>query len=131
MLTHFKINSALIICLAFIFRVLFVNVGVISALTASQTKTFTKHQFSSGTKKRMIVETQSNSITSENSPMEVCEEDSNEENGAKSYSFFLIQVLFSFASNNLDTQLTKIPDFSKYAPYTSSDRLLAFQVFRI
>ena len=131
MLAHFKINSALIICLAFIFRVLFVNVGVISSLTSLQTKAFTKPNLSLNTKRQLIAETPANSVTAENSPMEACEEDSNEENEVKSNSFFLIQVLFSFALNTVDPQLTKTTDFSQYASYTSSDKLLAFQIFRI
>ncbi|WP_317898100.1 hypothetical protein [Aurantibacillus circumpalustris] len=131
MLTNLKINSAIVICVAFIFRVLFVNIGIISSLSAQQNKGAIKSHFSSTMKRRKIVETTANPITAENSPMELCEGESNEENQLKSTPLVLIQILYSFFSNNLKTGLEKTYSFFAYSTFSSSPRFIAFQVFRV
>jgi len=136
MLTSFKINTAIFICIAFILRLLVVNIGSISSLDGPHKNGFTKSHFSSKMKRRKNVEassvsTSNTSGTTEYLAAEICEEDSNENTPTKSNSFFLVQVLYSLIADKLVSDLKRILPFYKHFSYTESHRYLTYQVFRI
>jgi len=102
MLGSLKINTAILICSAFLFRLLFVNIGFISSLTTPQNKSFIKSQFSSSQKRRKNADILSNSNVKVYSIIEICEENSNdEENFSKANPFIFIQFLYSFFANKI------------------------------
>jgi uncharacterized protein YqkB len=131
MLKPLKINTAIIICIAFIFRLLFVNIGLISSLETQQNNRIIKAHFSSTIKKRRHIQSSNNIVNSGYSTVEICEEDSDEVSQIKSNPFLLLQFLFSFFSSKINDQVEKINQFYNYLSYKSSHRYLAFQVFRI
>jgi hypothetical protein len=131
MFASFKINTAVIICTAFIFRLLFVNIGIISSLNTQQNHGIIKNHFSSAIKKRRNIESSTNSGSASYVVTEICEEDTDDEKAAKPNPFLFIQVLYSFLSDKINNTLEKIAPFYNYLSYKSSHRYLAFQVFRI
>jgi len=131
MFKSLKINTAILICIAFIFRLLFVNIGLISSLETQQSKSIIKTHFSSTIKKRRQIQSSNNLINSGYSAIEICEEDTDEASLLKSNPFLLVQILFSFFWNKINSQIKKITSFYNYLSYNSSHRYLAFQVFRI
>jgi hypothetical protein len=126
-----KINTAIIICFAFIFRLLFVNIGLISSLDTQQSKSIIKAHFSSTIKKRRQIQSSNNLVNSGYSAVEICEENADEVIQIKSNPFLLLQFLFSFFSSKINDQVERITQFYNYLSYKSSHRYLAFQVFRI
>lgn len=129
MLQSLKIIPAAFICIAFLFRLLFVNIGFIS-LSAKQIG-FAKSHVSSALKKKNQPEVDTAAGNYGYSVQEICEEGSNEDSSSKSKPFQFIQILYSFFSGNIDATLEKITPFYTYCSYTPSHRYLTFQVFRI
>jgi hypothetical protein len=128
---RFKINTAILICSAFIFRLLVVNISVISSLSTWQNNVFIKNHYSTIIKRRRNFERVNNSKNSECLVPEICEVDPNNETKFKSKPFLLTQILYSLVANDIMNELKKIIPFYKHFSYFSSHRYLAFQVFRI
>ena len=126
MLKSIKINTAILIFSAFIFRLLFVNIGIISSLNTEKNNSFIKAYFSTIMKRSRHFEVLNNSINYEYSAVEICEEDSNDENQFKSNPFF-----YSIVANKTKNKLKKSYLSNKYFSYTSSYRYLIFHVFRV
>jgi len=100
MFTHLKINTALLICTAFVFRLLFVNIGIIPSLNTPQSNSVIKSHFATIIKKRKKQFDALNNFKSSSSLIvEICEENANEGKSFKSRSFFLIKILYSFLTN--------------------------------
>ena len=131
MLSSFKINYAVIICCAFVFRVLFVNVGIISSLNTHQNKGVVKAHFSGNIKKRRNVDAPNTTGNYEYSATEICEEGADENNSSKSNPFLFTQVLNSLFAGKINSTTEKISPFLSYFSYPVSPRYLAFQVFRL
>ncbi len=131
MVTNWKISTAFLLTSVFLFRILFVNIGVISSLNTQQNKSFVKNYFSTTLKKRRQIE---NATTSTNTPyatVEICEEDATEDNVVKSNPFLLIQVIYSFLADKLEGSLKRVTPFLTHLANLSSPRYLRLQVIRI
>ena len=92
------INSTLLICLAFIFRLLFVNITSFSSIKNSQANLFFKSHSSTGYKK---IEHSSDPVVNSNlyiySDVEVCDEDSDTEKDlAKANTPAVLSLFHSF-----------------------------------
>lgn len=132
MLGRLKINTATLICLAFIFRLLFVNIGFIASSNTNQNNNIIKRHFSTVIKKRRkSVDPINNSVSLGYSPLEILEEDSNNDDQFKLNPFFLIHVFYSKVECKIKNALKKITPFNKYFSYKSSYRYIEYQVFRI
>lgn len=95
-----KINTALVICLAFVFRLLFLNISVIPSLNTQRNSNFINEHFSTLMKRRKSVDILSNSNTRENSAIEICEENSGgEDDLSKTNPFILARILYSFLAD--------------------------------
>jgi hypothetical protein len=94
MLRYIKINTALVICLAFVVRLLFLNLGVFSS-TFNADQLRAKHSY---TLKKRKINTEFKDIATTNaySPMEFCEEANNEDDDQKINSPVLLSVLCAF-----------------------------------
>lgn len=127
---NFKINTAIFICMAFIFRILFVNIGVISSLNTNHHSAIKGH-FASTIKKRKQTETVNQHEQVSFSIAEMCEENTDEDEQIKFNPFVLLQNLYSLFTNKFSFQLEKItPPFDLLSSF-SSDRYLKLQVIRI
>lgn len=131
MLGGLKIKTALIICSAFIFRILFVNIGIISSLNTIQNAGIIKSHFSSIIKKRKQVDAKNSNGNSAYVVAEICEEDSNEEKEIKSNPLLLIQILYSFIASKIETSLKNTLPLSDHFAFFSSKKHLVLQVIRI
>lgn len=128
---NYKINIALFICTAFIFKLLFVNISFISSSNISQNNTSVKEYFSTIVKKTTSAEIANNTKTSEYPVLEICEENSDDDDQFKSNPFFAIQLFYSLIIHKTKDSLEKITPFYNHLSYTSSHRYLAFRVFRL
>jgi hypothetical protein len=132
MLGRLKINTAVLICSAFIFRLLFVNIGLVSSLNTRQNNSTIKHLFSTVIKKRRKqFDPITNTKNSGYSTVEILEEDSNDEELFKLNSFPLLFIFYSKIENKIKDTLKKITPFNKHFSFNSSNRHVEYQVFRI
>ncbi len=124
----YKINIALFICFAFIFRLLFVNIGVTSSLNVKQNQNnaFVKKQVSSTTN----FEPLNNSSDLMYSSLDMLEEDSSDENQFK-LSAFVLSYVFYFNEHKIENVFKKLTSFNRYFSYNASYRYLEYRVFRI
>ena len=130
MVQNLKINIALLLCMGFVFRILFVNIGVISSLNTLQNNSVIKSHFSTVMKRSKHFDVLSNSIKFEDSLLEICEENPNANKQLKSNLFFLIQILYSLVTDEIKSKFQKTT-FDKKISFTPSSRYLIFQTFRI
>jgi hypothetical protein len=131
MFTHLKIYTAIVICTVFVFRLLFVNMGIISSLNAQQNSILAKSHFSTILKRSKHSDISNNSTKNENSFPEICErnpsgeEDSVKENSPAILSFF----------QSLLTRITFIPKSSFLFDLIKCDlypkKYLALSILRI
>lgn len=127
-----KINTSILFCTVFIFRVLFANAGIISSLHAGQSIHGSKIHSSAVMKRRCHFEPVDHSGSCKYSTVEICEETSDDHAKLfKSGPSFFIKALYSFVAGILNDKVQKIPPFHRYLSYVSSPRYLALQVFRI
>jgi len=132
MLARLKINTATLICLAFIFRLLFVNIGIVSSLYISNNNNTIKRLFSTVIKnRRKNVEPITNSKNYECSAAEILEENSNDESLFKLNPIALIPVFYYKIECKIINTLKKITPFNKYFSFKSSHRYIDYQVFRV
>lgn len=136
MLKELKINIATLICLAFIFRLLFLNVGVISSLCSNQhfgiTNGATKSHFPSFIKnRRKSVDPVSNAVSMGYSPLEMLEEDSNNDDQFKLTPSLLISFFYTKVGCKTKNTVRDIKPINKNFSYKSSYRYIEYQVFRI
>jgi|SRR5579872_7317510 hypothetical protein len=131
MIKNLKISIALLLCTGFFFRILFVNIGVVSSLNTQQNNCVIKSHFSTVMKRSKHFEVLNNNFTKcEDSLPEICEENPDDDEQDRSNPFFLIQVLYSHAAGEIKNDLQKI-SLGRHNPYASSNRCLIFQTFRI
>jgi hypothetical protein len=132
MLGKLKIETATLICFAFIFRLLFVNVGVISSLNTNQNNSIIKRHFSTIIKKRRKnVDPINNSVIIGYSSFGILEEDNDNDDQFKLNPFTLLHVFYSRIECKIKNTLKRITPFNKYFSYKSSYRYIEYQVFRI
>jgi hypothetical protein len=94
MFRYLKINTALIICLAFIVRLLFLNIGIFSSALSSD-HSRAKHSFTLK-KRKTSAEINTVSDSRDYSCVEFCEEDSDNEDDQKINTPVILSVLYSF-----------------------------------
>lgn len=131
MFGRFKINTATLICSAFVFRLLFVNIGLLSSLSSQQHSGIIKSHFSTTFKKRRNIEAANGFGTTNYAAIEICEEESDDNIQLKSFLFAPVQQLYFLVANTQQNVLKKTGLFQRPPSYIESQRYIAFQVFRI
>ena len=132
MLERIKINTAVLICTAFIFRLLFVNISLVSSLSTNQNHSTIKRHFLTVIKKRRKqVEPVSASNNIGYSVVEILKEDSYEDELFKLNEFTLLFIFFFGIENKIKNILKKITPFNKHFTFSSSSRHIEYRVFRI
>jgi hypothetical protein len=128
---YFKINTAVLICMAFVFKLLFINISITTSLNSGSNKTAIKTHLSSLMKRRRASEITNNVLTGEYSSTEICEEAVEDENDiSKVNSFAFIQVLYSSLANKILSLRSAIPLDHIYSKL-SSRKYLSISVLRI
>lgn len=132
MLGRIKINTAVLICTAFIFRLLFTNIGFAASLNTNQNSNTVKRHFSTVIKKRRKqFDPITTSKTTGYSAVEIIEEDSNDEEIFKLNAFPLLSLFYSEIECKIKDTLKKINPFNKHFSFNSSNRHIEYRVFRI
>jgi hypothetical protein len=130
MLTGIKINISIIICFTFIFRLLFVNISFVSNINSQVVRT-NKSSFSSALKRNRHSESFNNFKSEEIQVLEICEDDSNDDDKFKSKIFLLTRAFYLLVTNKTIDEAQEIISTDKLLSNTLSHRYIAFQVFRI
>lgn len=129
MIPGLKINTAMMICFAFIFRLLFVSAGTVSSINA-HTAAAKKNIAIALKNRKTQIDPVENTTTPKYSAVEISEEDSDDEVQHKISTPLLMQFNFSVA-DNIRTLIQPISPFSKYYTCNSVQRHVEFRVFRI
>lgn len=131
MIRNLKINTALILFAVFVFRILFVNIGIFHSLNTKQSNNLINDHVSSPIKKRNAIDASGNSGSREFSIIEICEEVSNDEdNLSKTNPLILTQFLYSFFANK-DVSLKTNTLFESLSYNLSSRKYLSISSLRI
>lgn len=130
MLGALKINTALFICAAFIFKFLFLNIGAASSITHQATHPV-KNRHSATAKRNKGSEVGNHSGSCSYSTLEICEKDPKEDDHFILNIFLPLLVLYSLVAGKLSDSLQKIIPSPQHFAYASSHRYLAFRTFRI
>ena len=97
MYRSFKINIAIVICLTFVFRLLFVNISLLSASNIQQTNNPLSKYFSTTQKIKRNTETVVKPNAIDYAAIEVCEEDSDDDKDlTKANLPIILSTFFSF-----------------------------------
>ncbi len=130
MLKGLKINIAILICVAFLFRLFTLSSGFISSLDEAQ-DLHTKSNYAFITKKETAhIEPLTNSQSSY-SDLEFSEENSDDENEFKVQTPFILQSFCAPVQYSIIKQEGVITPSNKHYIRSSSQRHLEFGVFRI
>lgn len=124
-----KINTAIIICVAFLFRLFSLSLSIASTSSENPALTSTIAT-SSVSKTTSLVESEksSKSIFTE---VVFSEEDPDDENEFKSFTPVLLETFCNVTLNNNKSHLQAITPSNKHFTCNSSQRHLEFGVFRI
>jgi hypothetical protein len=128
MFRYFKINTALVICLAFIVRLLFLNLGVFSS-TYNTSDLRAKHSFNLK-KRKTSTEIKEVATTKDYSLTEFCEESDTEDDDLKINSPVLLSVLYTFI-NNLGFATKSAFSFDRLKVDLFPKRYLSLSILRI
>lgn len=132
MLGVLKINTTFLICSAFIFRLLFVNIGLVTSINTSHNNSSVKKYFSTILKKRKSFDPIYNSVSFGYSSAEILEESLDDDDEQFKLSpFNLLLVFNSKVETKIQNVLKKITSFNKRFSFSSSERYIEYQVFRI
>ena len=127
-----NITIAVLICSTFIFRLLFINIDFGSFFNSKQSGSCTKTHQSISFKKKRNLEIVNSPKSCECDEIEVCEENSNDDDDQfKVNCFFLVQTLYSLSTDSRGYNLKKVPSLSEYFSCISCCKYLAFHSFRI
>lgn len=130
MLKLFKINTAILICMAFIFRILFVNLGLMANMNTNHHGVIKGH-FASVIKKRKLTEYTNQSSKETYSIAEICEENLDEDEQLRLNPLDLIKTIISFFTVKFASNIQKFPPSFDLLSFNSTDRYLKLQVIRI
>jgi hypothetical protein len=125
MTRHLKINTALFICTAFVFRIVFFNVFVISSSNFQNANRLVKTHFATAMKRRVNIDF---SNAESYSDAELGEE--KKESKFESNPFFLLQAVYSLITREMKSKLRGLTLFCNYLSTISSHRYLVLQVLR-
>jgi hypothetical protein len=128
----FKINTAIFIFLAFIFRLLFVNIGLLSSLSSPQTNKLLSSHFAASQKRRRAPEVASQSSPKDYTIVEVCEEgsDNEEEDFAKVNLPVILSAFYAFLTNLIFIPKSN-PPFESVSNNLYSKRYLSLSILKI
>lgn len=131
MFTYLKINTVVLICFAFVFRVLFMNISMFASSGTSLTKSHTAKHSSGTHKRRRLAESAVQPDIKDYAVMEVCEEGSGDEDDlVKTHSPAVLPVLHSFLK-----RIISIPKLSRPFDLIKCDlypkKYLALSILRI
>ena len=131
MLSGLKINTAILICLAITFRLLFINIGLLSSFETTQTNYLLSNYFSTVQKNKAQDQTDVTANVKDYTDMYVCDEGSdNKEDLVKASSPAISFLFFSFFSRILFTpKLSSSFDLIKCDIHPK--RYLALSILRI
>lgn len=133
---YLKINAAIFICTAFVFRLLFVNISSFAAISTSHTNPVINAHFSNLLKKkrRKDGEAAVRSVFNQQATQEICQEGTeNEDDENDSIALKrpgLLVTLFSFLKGVLDTPTAGIP-FDLVKSHLYPRKYVALSVLRI
>jgi hypothetical protein len=97
MCKNLKINIALLLCSVFVFKVLFMNINLLSSSDTPQTKSLLAKHFRTIQKRRRHTQITIQSNVIDYATVEICEEISNnEEELKKAGSPVILSILYSF-----------------------------------
>lgn len=130
MLGTLKINTALFICSAFIFKFLFINVGSLHS-DSFQNPGLPKSSSVRAADKQTVFDAPDNSKNNQFSGYDICEESSNDDEHFKLNIFLPMLVLYVLVSGKPLELVQKIIPSPTHFSYTSSQRYLLLQTFRI
>jgi len=130
----FKINTPVLICLAFVFRLLFSNMNAYAAMDVSANKHFIKSHPTSNLKKERRRDNEvvtASTLAGEQVVQELAEENpESEDDSAHPKKSTLLFVLFSYLKGTFDAPKPGVPfDFFKCS--LSPKKYLAISVLRI
>jgi len=124
---NLKIHTAIFICTAFMLRILYINIGIISSYQSKSTHSHKSH-VSTLTKRKRQFEISENVKNDNYAVVEICEENDDDDK-FKSKPSLLSQYFNALFSGNLKDPL-KAHAYKSFS-YVSSPRYLTYQVFRI
>lgn len=127
MLRRLKINTAMLICFAFVFRLLTINIGILTSSDGLQKNHSVKNHFTNVLKRRNIPS--GGTGNSDTPVVEICEEDADSEDLFKTNPQSLMQVLYFIFDKSVNSGHKIFSKFSK--DFSLSHRYLMYQVFRI
>jgi hypothetical protein len=132
MIKEIKLNTALLVCVVFIFRIVFVNINTLSATNTHHSKGSAKSQVSTKIKRRRGVDITVPSKSFEYLTTEMtCEENANTNAKPKSNPAVLFtQVLAPSGVNNTQNKPVSVTHY-RHPVYTQSHLYLTLEVFRI
>jgi len=133
MLKRIKINIAMLICLAFVFRILFANFSIVISLGALQGTTIPIAEYPSVLKNKKNFTVSNISGNYGYSAVEICEEEeeeSEDHSKFKSRSFFAEQLFSSLFSLKIKCKPNTVLGFKSFF-HISLPRYISLQVFRI
>jgi len=96
MFTRLKTNIALLICLVFISRLLFVNICTLSVSNTLKNNSLPAKYFSTAKKRNRNVEATIQPNSFDYTAIEVCEEDSDEDDLTKIHPPIMLSAFYSF-----------------------------------
>jgi hypothetical protein len=133
MATKFKINVTLFLCATLIYRLLLINIDIISTSVAANADLFNKTPsiFSTVIHQGVHVERHNESKRNEYNVAELCEEGASKDNKFKLHPFLLSHFFYSIITDNLNFKLEKTSLLYHHFCNISSHRYIALQVFRI
>jgi hypothetical protein len=126
-----RTNTALLLCTAFILKMLLLNVGFAASANTRPYIAPVKSHLTATMQRRRHFEPSADTKTCAYPVVEICEENDNEEdNHFKPNPLSFLRVFYSFFTDKVKNGFTG-PSFSKDFSYTSLDRYLLLQVVRI
>lgn len=127
---NWKINTALVLCTAIVFKVAFFHVFTNSSLSHHRLHQPNKTSFLAAQVRKLEFETAGNLETVENSIVEICEEENAHERYGLESSPSLIQLIYSPLADLASAKLNGILPTDHHHSHFSSCRYLTLQVLR-
>ncbi|MBP9068081.1 MAG: hypothetical protein KBG47_01145 [Bacteroidia bacterium] len=124
-----KINIAIIICVAFLFRLLSLSLSFVSSSNESNSLASTSYTYLAK-KGSSLVESEKNS-TSVFTDLVFSEEDPDDENEYKSFTPVLLEYFSGLVVCCIGNHVKATTPSNKHFAYNSSQRRIEFGVFRI
>lgn len=129
--SQIKVNAAFLICLVFLFRILFVNVCLFTSLGSSQDNSPVNAHFSNILKKRRKADVQNKAAFEVSTAEVVCEENSGSEEDAAKVHSPAVLTWFHASLKAFTSALALIRPFDSIKCDLFPRRYLALSVIRV